>query len=446
MLVIFGFLLTIFLGLLLTLVIVPKMHPLERLGVSYVLGLGLLTLFMFFYALIGFSFTRFNTIAALLIPILILFPLEIKKVKTYFDELTSLNYLKLSEIERLIVLIISFLFLYSLISNLYWPVTAWDALTLYDRRAKIFFDTGFMEEAIKRGSFFDYPLLTSLAHTFVYLFGGNNPQFIYSLFLIAFAFMFYGAVRVFSSRALGIFAVFFLVTIPSILTHSTIAYTNLPYAIYFGMGTIYLYTWMVKKQRGHLLLAALLAGLSTWTRSKEPFWLVNLAILLIYSLYKKEYLAPFIFAMIFFSIQQPWKIFQTTVARAPEFSTAKEIELSLLILLTKPDIQKLWEVLIYINRYVIDFLQPILSLFLLVLVLEFKNLIKKNNLLFLGLVFANFSWVVIGIYIFSSAYPFWEQIPGSAARMCMFFFPLFTFYIFTSETIKKFISRVQPRR
>ena len=62
MLVIFGFLLTIFFGFLLTLLIVPKMHPLGRLGASYVLGLGLLTLLMLFYSLAGYKFNLTNTL------------------------------------------------------------------------------------------------------------------------------------------------------------------------------------------------------------------------------------------------------------------------------------------------------------------------------------------------------------------------------------------------
>jgi hypothetical protein len=446
MLVFFGFLLTIFFGLLLTFLIIPKMHPVERLGVSYVLGLGLLTLFMFFNSLAGFNFTLPNTLITLLISILVLLILTRKKIKPFVFELksvfSSLN--QFSRIEKIIVLAISFLVFYSLICTLYWPVHSWDAVSYYDFRAKVFFETGSMDEAIKRGYFFGYPLMTSLAHTWVYLLGGKTPLFIYTLFFASFLMMFYGALREFISRNISLITGFLLATTPAILGHSTFAYTNLPYTVYFVMGTVYLYIWMVKQKERYFILSALMVGLSTWTRISEPFWLTNLLILILYSLQKRKFLPPVFYSLLLFSIQQPWKMFEVKML-GTQHSTAGAIQKSIFILMTKLSIERIVEVLIYVWRSAI--LPNILffCLFLLAILIQVKEIFKEKNFWFLILIFGDLFLILVGSYIFSFIYPEWKEISGSLGRMVMFFPPLIIFYLGISGVIEGVMKGVMKK-
>jgi len=436
MLVILGFLLTIFFGLLLTLLIVPKMYPLERLGVSYVLGLGLLTLLMFFYSLAGYKFNLLNTLITLSLPTLILLLLTRKRIGPFIAELkAALSFSQFSTMGKIIVMVIGFFVLYSLMSTLYWPVHSWDALVVYDFRAKMFASIGTLGGGLIGKYYFGYPFLTSLAHIWVYLLGGSNPLFIYTLFLIAFVAMFYEALREFVSKTLCFVAVFFLVTTPALLGHSTFAYTNLPYTVYFVMGTIYLYIWMAKQKRGYLILSALMVGLSTWTRSYEPFWLVNLGILILYSLVKRKFLAPILYSLIFFPIQQQWLVYQSKNLHAE--STVGRVTKSISILTTKIDFSRMGEVALYLFHNVINSWQPLLTLFLVVIFLELKKGRKEVNYFLLLLILTNFLLLVLGIYIASFTYPEWRDIPDSVTRLSMFFLPLFLFYVFSSRVIQQ---------
>lgn len=228
---------------------------------------------------------------------------------------------------------------------------------------------------------------------------------------------------------------FLLVATSVLFGHSTFAYTNLPYTVYFVMGTIYIYLWMVEPKKGYLILSALMIGLSTWTRSSEPFWLANLVILVLYSLAKRKILAPIFYSLVFFSIQQPWRIYLEN--KITYSSIPAQIQTSLSVFTFGIDLGRITNVAAFIYDSIVVSWQPLLFLFLLVVFLELKNHFRNQSLLFLGLILANFLLLVSGVYIFAFSHPDWQDIPGSATRMSMFFIPLFIFYIFSSKKVEE---------
>ena len=182
MIVISGLLLTLFFGILLSFLVVPTFKPLERIGISYVLGLGVQTFLMFLIYLVVGNYSLFNTLSILIVGNFILLLFSRKRLESFFKDLKSnftLNNFTL--FQKIILGLIAFFVLFSLICTLYWPVSSWDSLVLYDWRAKLFVATGGMEEGIRRGYFFGVPLMTSLAHTWIYFLGGNQPEIIYTL-------------------------------------------------------------------------------------------------------------------------------------------------------------------------------------------------------------------------------------------------------------------------
>ena len=436
MYVFLGFLLTIFLGLLISLLIISKMRPVERLGLSYVLGLGFLTLFMFFSYLAGFKFNLGNTLNILVVLVLVVFFFTRRKIFPYITDLvSSFSLVNFSKTEKIIIFAIAFFVIFSFICTLYYPVGAWDALVLYDWRAKLFVATGSMEEGIRRGYFFGVPLLTSLAHTWVYFLNGKQPEFIYTLFLFSFIAMIYGSLREYTTRIISLVAVLIIATTPDILTHSTFSYTNLPYTVYFVMGTIYLYIWMTKGKWGYLFLSALMLGLSTWTRSSEPFWIINMIILIIFSLYKRKIWQPLLFAFLFFSIRQPWVIFENSKLTWDTTVSSKIFE-GISVILHQFNFNHA----LLIFRFVFDNLfahQIIYWLgFLTILVWERNFYPKRKKVWLSGMIIGFALLVIVGTYVFSLTFADWK-IGGSLARMSMFFPPLIVFYIAISQKIQK---------
>jgi hypothetical protein len=444
MLVFLGVLGIILFGFLLTLILVPKASFLVRLALGYLFGIGLITLFMFLGYLVGFRFTFENTVRILIFSNMILAPLALllrkrMKVRKGFKEIGRF-FKGMDSFEKLIFGAILLFLLSSFILNIYYPVSTWDSLALYDWRAKIFVDTGGMEEGIARGFFFGYPFMTSLVHTFVYLFGGENPKFIYSLIFTAFAILFYNALRKFSSRKISLLITLALITIPSIFNHSTIAYTNMPYTAYFVMSVICLYVWMIKHESGYLAISAFFAGLSTWVRSSEPFWMVNLGVLILFCLWKKKFLSPVFYSLIFFPIQQPWKFFEARML-GQQYSTLGAAQASLSVLKSGFNLGRLVEILVYIWENAILSNILFFGLLSVIILTQARRIFKEKNFLYLILIFGYLFLIFIGSYIFSFVYLKWREVPGSLGRMVMFLAPLVLFYFGISEAVKKIFEK-----
>jgi len=435
MLLLIGFLLTILFGLLISFVFISKeFNPIERLGLSYVVGLGLQTFFMFLMYVLGYKFNLLNTLLILLtviIPLLILERIKLIQFVNGIKTVFSINTFK--KHEKITVGIIALFILFSLWSTLYWPVSSWDSLVLYDWRAKLFYLTGTMTEGISRGYFFGVPLLTSLAHTWAYFLGAKQPEFIYTLYLASFAAMFYGALRMFTTRTISLITTLLLITTPDIFMHSTFSYTNFPYTVYFVMSTIYLYIWMVKEKSSYLPISAILLGLSTWTRSSEPFWIVNLLVLIIFCIYKRKVLSPVFFGIFFFLIRQPWVWFENSKLDYSTTVSSKIIQ-GISVIFEKINIGHTFIVLKFLYDNFFVGIAVFLFAFIFVLTLEFKQAWRNKDFWLSSMVIGYVLLVVVGTYVFSLTFRDWE-IGGSLTRMGMFIPPLIYFYVASSKKI-----------
>jgi len=292
-----------------------------------------------------------------------------------------------------------FLVATSLVNTLYWPVHIWDSLTLYDIRGKIFAETGFMKEAWIASYYWGYPLLTSLAHTIVYLCGGAYPQFLYSLFYLSLGLFFYGSLREFTSRKISMFFTLMLFITQPIFYHSLISLTNLPYTVYLFFAAIYIYLWDKKRERGYLILSALFTGLSTWTRSVEPFWMGLLLIVVLVSLYRKRIWDILVYSIFFFPIREVWLLFQRTLIVPVVSSTSSVTQVNMVSSLFDP---KRWrEIITFFNKNLIIPWGTVFLAFSLSVIFIF--LIKKQKKLFLIylITFIFLGVMVGGIFIFS---------------------------------------------
>src|SRR3972149_11584886 len=191
--ILFIFILIFSFGYLASCIISKSLSLLERIGLSHLLGLGLTTLLLFCFSWLGVKITKFNIVEIVSLSLsFILFGLFLMK-RGVGLRLTDLQKIfgELNKYEKIILVLIGIMFLSSFMISFYCPVYVWDALALYDFTGKIVAQTGYFTQIASQFFYFaQYPLLVSLGHTIVYLFGGNNPQFIYPLYLISFALIF----------------------------------------------------------------------------------------------------------------------------------------------------------------------------------------------------------------------------------------------------------------
>jgi len=433
--VIIVFALIFWFGYLVSLLVNPDDNPLEKCGLSYLLGSGLFTFILFIFSLLGIKIDT-SSIFILLIGLIILLSIILgDKKRSLLHDLKNLkkSYLHLSPMEKLVGVFISGFILVSLVSTLYWPVNEWDALALYDFRAKVITSTGYFAQVAGNYPYFaHYPLLTSLLHAIVYISKGNNPQFVYSLQFLSFVMIFGATLRKFASRRASLLATLLVVSNPILLRHSTISYTNLPYSIYLVLGMIYLYLSMKKQNIRYLVLSGLLVGLSTWTRDVEPFWLTGIAVIVIYAFWKRKFLYPFFYAIPFFAIQLPWRYLMVKLFGKSRGIT-DQLSGAAVELVQRADIGRIKEILVFIYQSVIVSWGYLFPFFIVLILL---GLIRKTKLsidMFLLIIGINFGILIAGTYLFSINYVGWNHIPDSALRMAMFFIPLIIFYIGYSD-------------
>jgi 4-amino-4-deoxy-L-arabinose transferase-like glycosyltransferase len=254
---------------------------------------------------------------------------------------------------------------------------------------------------------------------------------------LSFIFIFYSNLREFADRKISLIASLILATTPTIFDHSTFAYTNLPYTIFLATGSIYLFTWLIKKKTiGYLVLAGVFTGLSTWTRSAEPFWMVNIFMLVLFSIYRfKKYLVPtLIYVISFLFIKEPWVLVSYYQSVSPGIGTTSPIaaeasSYAARLLGTTFNLARIGEVVVFIYQNVIVSWFPLLFLFIFCIFVNLGDIFKKSNTLFLVTILLHFVFLLCATYVFSFGYAGWSAIPDSARRMAMFFMPLMIFYI-----------------
>jgi hypothetical protein len=349
-------------------------------------------------------------------------------------ELTTEHLQKFSLPEKIGMGILMFLGVSALIQSVYWPIRFWDSLVLYDFRARLFAQTGFMQAAISQGYFFGYPLLTSLAHTWVYVLGGSNPSFIYSIFYIAFLISFFVNVEKMKLPRQAVIALTLLVAVsPRFFEHTQWAYANLPYSIYIISGSIYLYWGLKNRDFGQYTLSAVLIGLSTWARGAEPFWLSCVITAIVFCLFIKKWLWPLVYVGLFASIIIPWRYFQsiydggTINVVGQVVSTTSSVVQNLQFSVLKPTFD------FFVANVFILYLIYFITLGVVIIT---KIFIKSREWLITLLIVFDIGMAFAGTLIFVKYIAYAQDIPDSLARMVMFIPVMICFLL--AESIAEF--------
>lgn len=431
------------LGYLVSSLLTKKDEVLERFGLSIPLGFGIFTLFIFFYSLTGIRINLLTMSLTLIILLSISYLLARNKLKK-LDRKLLLGW---TFLQKILLLAILGTIAVSLIHAIYYPVSAWDALTLYDFRAKIILEEGHFTQIANNFStnFSYYPLLTSLIHVWIYSLGANNPQFVYSLYFLSFLIIFYSLVLRNSTKTIALISTFVLGSTPILYYHSTFAYTNLPYTIYMASGLLYLFLFLANKSIKTLILSALLVGLSTWSRSAEQFWVTPLLILFGYSLFRKNILPVIIYSLVFFAVRQPWSLFLAGLYGRYYSISTQAVTAGKVLVEGQIDFSRLMEVLRFVYQNVIVGWGPVWILFIFCLSFELLLLGRTKRLIVVAVVALNLGILIAGTYFLGLRFRDWRDLTDSASRSSMFFIPLFVYYIGTSDIINRLFSAIRKR-
>jgi hypothetical protein len=447
-------------------------NALESLGLSFILSSLWITVTVIlvnqYLALTISPILFFGLLSTSLLIFSLFYYVRYKKALPLSSSWMGLAQLRtFNKLEKTVFLIIFSLILGSAIQNVFWPVTDWDALALYDFRARVVAETGSFESGWDLGYFFQYPPYTSLLHTSLYQLDFMQVKIWYSILYASFIAVFYSMLRKRTSRTISMMGALLLATNPFMVEHSVMAYTNLAYTMFLSLGIIYLWEWHRSDIPSYLIIGSILVGGSTWVRMSEPFWMIAIALILYGFATKKRSLSLLVKTVIsllfILGIKAIWPDF---VANLPKPDALESVaKMSSASVLQSPPSQYLKPLLSVFNplsallgrsyaeiqnmtlnvgSYFWYYIFPVFSyLALPSLIIIFYDIKKgdRQPLLMWGTILILLALIFLGTLIFSFSFETWDQIGGSAQRMSLFLIPLIIFSLAASSLWQKFLQK-----
>jgi len=268
---------------------------LEKLALSYILGLGALTIQMFLYSLLNIKFSIFT----LLMPwffIAIVNIFAFNKTMPVGKEPVKSK----SEIFDIVLAGgIAFQVLHAFFKALIKPMDSFDSIGNFAYKAKMFFMKSyvpyelFLDKSIdiQHG---DYPLFIPLSETWIYMFLGRWNDLLvkalFPMFLLAVLIIFYFTLKRLIGKRLALISGFFLATIPHFLNYATIGYADFALTMFYCTGFFYIFLWIsYKRETKYLFLATCLAVLAIGAKHEGVMFLfINIALLALFALLNRK--------------------------------------------------------------------------------------------------------------------------------------------------------------
>jgi len=433
-LVILWFLLNAFIGLNILILFEKKAYLffLERIALSFLVGVGIVSIEMFIMGLLGLSFR----IGFILFPWIVLFLYNIKFSKINLKNNLNFGINSLSKLEIALLLFIFFEIIYTFSRALIKPMESYDCVAIYALKSKILYlaNTVPKEFFIDLGRNFhgvhpDYPLLLPLTETWFYVFiGAFNDilaKVILPLLMSSFAVVFYFILkRILKDRSLSLLFTFALVSIKQFNDYATIHVADLILSIFYSLSLLYLFFWMDKKKDIFIILSVIFSILSLWTKNEGALLTaINIFILLSYllkskaTLNKKTLSKCVISLIVIFIFAFSWLGYRSYAGLVNENFNISMIRIEYL----KSHFKNIFLILYEYQRQIFGFKKwnLIWVILLFLLVTRFKESVDKNVfyitlaifLFFLGYTFVYiFSTVEIDFFLKKTASRFFLHI------------------------------------
>lgn len=315
-----------------------------KAGIYFLAGLGLVSLQLFLYSLVGIGF-GFLSVAMpwVVLSAFLIYKgrkasagdLAVKPAPAGFDRYSIPFFI-------IIAIQLSYSFIYA--SAL--PVSGWDSWAIWFLKAKAFFieggvPAGFLTDPSFGYSHPDYPLMVPLAVSWIYMvIGGADDsiaRLIYPLQYAALLAVFYHFVKTAVGARVGLLFTALLSLTPILVMHSSglpvkvgglytgdyAGYADLALSAYFMGSGAFIYLYLRDARPSQFLCAVLFLSIGAWTKNEGlTFAMIGLLILWIGSM-RTGKRAGYLIAVsiaIFALFVGPWAIFKAGIDIASEYA------------------------------------------------------------------------------------------------------------------------------
>ena len=323
--------LPLLLGYAIAIIIANKTSVLEKFGLAWGIGIGLLGIEMFTLSLLGLPVDLVNSTIPALLAVMVLAAYLMMNKKLSFDPkpliaLTT-SIFKTDDkqdrwkvyAEKILIALTGLTVLYVFFDALVKPIVNFDDLWRQGSIARIIFETGHVITKQTLDLAGPHPFLNPLSQAWIYLgIGAWNDALGKIIFALCFAsliFIFYANLRKDSSRLFSLFFTYLLTSFPLIVYHAGTAYSDFMQTFYYTVGAIYLFRFMKDKSKNWLYVSALFLGIGNFVKqSGIPLWGIAVIVLFIYLFAegKKDLKAGALSVLLSAAISLPWLLYQNS--------------------------------------------------------------------------------------------------------------------------------------
>lgn len=292
----------------------------ELVGYSFLLGIGLETMFLFLLDVVGVHYSQGVLLGLNFGFIALVNGANYKgllELKSEF-KVPSFALRDINLVAVFILLIVGYLFYAITVKNLFWPPTEHDTLGSFDKLGRIMALEGKLKISLfdhnLQGAGGLYPPLYHASFAYVYIFGAVMPKIITTLFFLSMLTTFYSAVaRYVGGTAAALFTLLFMIT-PELFAHAALSLGNMPTTAYIGAAALATIIWLDTNEEKYFWLSALSMVGVTWIRSDTIVFTAAAFLLVgIYFLRHKNFkqtaiyytvsLAPFVVWMLYMKLK-----------------------------------------------------------------------------------------------------------------------------------------------
>lgn len=276
---------------------------LEKFGFAMPVGLGIATLLLFGFDLVGLPMNSSSLLIGSLAALaLATHALAVPYYRTWISDLKNREKFNIKQLWPinfgwLVLMGCIGAVVYTVVTKtVFWPVFIHDSVNGYDFLARVI-----QAEGTFNNSIFDpnyplysprtvYPPLTPLSFSISYMFGHDSAKIITAIFYVSNTLVFYSMLKRYSSHlAAALFSLIFIVT-PEFAAFSALSSPNPMCTFYSAMGVISLYVWYRENLNSYFVVGWLSIILALWTRTESVvFFAAGGLLVLLKSLETKQF-------------------------------------------------------------------------------------------------------------------------------------------------------------
>jgi hypothetical protein len=446
-----GLLITVLLGLGITLCISKELKWTEMLGLAFPVGIGVQTFLM---VCMDFAGIRLTATTVILFSLLLLTASGVclffhrQRLSVWLSAQRLYSYPKVNWLWFVALVVLVAVCVMNVTKTMYYPTFDTDSVRGFNLIGMAVAHEGTIKDlSLYTGANFQpmtynlymsYAPLAQLGYAYIYMLGAETSKIFNALIFISFIFSFYGVTSRFATHTLTALTTLFVVITPEMLGFSSMSGTNFTHAAYASLGILFFAAWYYKKVSSLLWVAAALLMLNNWTRNEGLAFIGAACCLLAWqSIRTRRYKKLFLFTILCLFPFLFWQV----------FLKVNHLEIAQLIIL-KPYwdgekatviVREMWELFKSPVYYGFTFIA-----FPLILLTNVWHVFRKGDQL-VTLLLIVISWAVYTILVYQIDY-LWDTLENvmrySYKRFLFSFVPLLWFYVAAGRNINLLFEKI----